>query len=150
MKSTVYRLRQLLGGSDTVLTQGGRVAFNSDAVAVDVWEAQALASAPGWAPEARYTEGMRLYAGPFVHHHADDTALVAFGQEVGLAILDICESFARSLILAGDWQRALRVAKEGLDRIGYHEKLFDIAMEAAEFLGRQNELDALSDMLAQD
>lgn len=150
MKSTVYRLRQLLGGSNTVLTKGGRIALNPDAVAVDVWEVQALASAPGWAPEARYTEGMRLYAGPFVHQHADDTALVAFGLKVELAIVDICISFARSRILAGDWQRALRVAKERLDQIGYHEKLFDIATEAAEFLGRQSELDALSDMLRQD
>ena len=150
MKSTVYRLRQIFGCADAVLTQSGRVALNPEKVAVDVWDLQELATAPGWSAEARYTESLRLYAGPFVHHHADDTSLITYGRKAELAAVSACVAFAQSLVLAGDWPRALRVAREGLDQIGYHEQLFDIAMEAAEFLGRQSELDALTALLGHD
>lgn len=150
MKSTVYRLRQMFGCAEAILTQGGRIALNPEKVAVDVWELQELATASGWSSEARYTEGLRLYTGPFVHHHADNTGLIGYGHKVELAVVSICTAFARSLVMAGDWQRAMRVARDGLDRIGYHEQLFDIAAEAAEYLGRQGELDDLSDMLVRD
>jgi DNA-binding SARP family transcriptional activator len=148
MKSTVYRLRQMLGAADAVQTQGGRISLDPGRVAVDAWDLDALAGAPGWTAEARYAEALRLYAGPFVQHHADDTSLMVYMQRLEGVAVGICLAFAQSLILAGDWNRALRVAREGLDRIGYHERLFDLATQAAEHLGRDAELEALEDLLS--
>jgi DNA-binding SARP family transcriptional activator len=148
MKSTVYRLRQMLGAADAVQTQGGRIALDPGRVTVDSWDLDALASAPGWTAEARYAEALRLYAGPFVQHHADDASLMVYAQRIETVAVGICTAFAQSLILTGDWPRALRVAREGLDRIGYHERLFDLATQAAEHLGRDAELEALEDLLS--
>lgn len=148
MKSTVYRLRQMLGRSDAVVTQGGRIALDPETVAVDAWDLLQLATAPGWTAEARHAEAMRLHAAPFVHHLADDTGLVAHAHALEKVAVSACIAFARHLILAGDWSRALRIARDGLERIGYHEDLFDIATQAAEELGRESELASLADLLS--
>jgi LuxR family maltose regulon positive regulatory protein len=148
MKSTVYRLRQMLGAADAVLTQGGRTSLNEKRISVDAWDLDALATAPGWTAEARYAEALRICPGPFVQHHADDASLMVYSQRIETVAVGICATFVQSLILAGDWPRALRVAREWLDRIGYHERLFDLATQAAEHLGRDAELGALKDLLS--
>jgi hypothetical protein len=38
MKSTVYRLRQLIGMPEAVVTQGGRIAVDPECVSIDAWD----------------------------------------------------------------------------------------------------------------
>lgn len=140
MKSTVYRLRQMIGAREAVITQGGRIALDPEYVSIDAWDLATLVSAPGWTAEARYAEALRLYRGAFVYHYADDTGLIAFEHKLEDAAIQACVAFAHSLSLAGDWSRALRVAREGLERIGFHDTLYELAEGAAEHLGI--ELDA--------
>ncbi|MEM5474273.1 hypothetical protein WNZ14_21295 [Hoeflea sp. AS60] len=143
MKSTVYRLRQLIGLPEAVVTQGGRIALDPEHVSIDAWELMALATAPGWTAQARYAEAARIYRGPFVYHYADDIGLVAYQQKLEAAALDTCVAFARSLSLAADWPRVSRVAREGLDRIGFSEALHELAAEAAGHLGIEFDSEAL-------
>lgn len=143
MKSTVYRLRQMIGISEAIVTQGGRIALDPDHVSIDAWDLMALATAPGWTAEARYTEALRLYRGPFVYHYADDTGLIAYEHKLEEAAINACTAFVRSLSVSGDWPRALRVSREGLERLGFRETLYDLATEAAEHLGVELDADAL-------
>jgi DNA-binding SARP family transcriptional activator len=147
LKSTVYRLRQLIGKPEAVLTGGGKVAFDASLVAIDAWNLESLADAPGWTNEARYGEAMRLYAGSFVHHHADDAELIAYGQRLESTAAAICGEFADELARAREWGRALRIAKGALERLGYHERLFEIAEEMARQLGREPEIESLREHL---
>ena len=142
MNSTVYRLRQLIGSPEAVVAQGGSVALDPTRIAVDAWDLLDLATAPGWTAEARYAEALRLYRGPFAYHHANDTGLIAYGQKLEEAAIGACVAFVRSLILVGDWTRALRVARYGLEHIGYHESVVALAAEAAEHLGHDADFDA--------
>jgi len=143
LKSTVYRLRQLIGKPEAILTRSGRVSIDAAVVTVDAWDLETLANAPGWTNEARYGEAMRLYAAPFVHHHADDAELIAYGQRLEAIAASICAEFAQELARAREWARALRIAKGALERLGYHERLFEIAEEMARQLDRAHEVEHL-------
>ncbi|MFC5585023.1 BTAD domain-containing putative transcriptional regulator [Nitratireductor kimnyeongensis] len=135
MKSTVYRLRQMVGTSEAIVTAGGRISFDPEHVSIDAWELMTLATAPGWTAEARHAEALRLYRGPFVYHYADDTGLISYEHKLEEAAIEACTAFVRALSVAGDWSRALRVSREGLERLGFRETLHDLATEAAEHLG---------------
>ncbi|MEG6507787.1 hypothetical protein V6C03_02280 [Methyloligella sp. 2.7D] len=150
LKSTVYRLRQLFGEADAVVTAGGRVMLNADLVSVDAWELEALSRSPTWSPAARYQRMLTLYAGPFAPSQGSDVGTLVYRQHIEGIVSDLFADFAEGLTGASDWSRALSVAKEGLSRVGFTERLYAVAMRTATELGNEREIRGLTALLETD
>lgn len=130
MKSTVYRLRRLLGDPGAVHTLAGRIALNAGRIAVDAWELEALRAAPEEADEARMAAVLALYGGPFVHHLAGHAGLLVYANSLDALAVGVCADRAAGLLRAGEAERALQAARDALYRVGDHRVLHDLAAEA--------------------
>jgi len=150
LKSTVYRLRQLFGDPEVVLTVGGRIALNSDLVSVDAWEVEALARASGWSPAARHQRLLALYGGPFTGMQGGDVGALVYRHHIDGLVSDLFAEFAEDLVASGEWSRALAVAREGLSRLGYTDRLAAAATRAAEQIGNAAEIRALTRLLERE
>jgi LuxR family transcriptional regulator, maltose regulon positive regulatory protein len=134
LRVAIHRLRRLLDGDDCVLTVDGRVALNSARCWVDAWEFERLLSMDGHSDET-----FALYRGPFMDEDHSEVWALSFRERLHARyVRAVLDSGAR-LEKRGEFERALAVYGQGLERDGVVEAFYQCVITCCAHLGRRAE-----------
>lgn len=137
LKTTVHRLRHLLGRPDALRIRDGTISLNRECCWVDAWEFRKLVgtSADAGNRWARLSKGIELYRGPLFA--ADDESWLLAPREVlqGL-VADAVLALGRHRERMEEWESAIEAYQKGLAVDELAEPLYRRLMICHEQLGR--------------
>lgn len=139
LKVVLHRLRRVLGLSRAIVARGSGLCIDPLCVKIDAWEFERLAVSPGGVDPTTCGQALALYAGPFVADFGADSSLLIYEQHLEGRFAAILTARAERLVEEGRDLDALEIARQGLLRAAHDTRLYDIAISAAERLGRGRE-----------
>ena len=144
---TVLRLRKLLGVSEAVLNQGGKVWLDRKLCWVDAWRFEELLEAS--AEEEDSGRALNLYAGAFLPDDEGESWSIAARERLRGKFVHALARHGRTLERADDNDGAMRLYQRGLDADliieGFHQGM----MRCYRGLGRHTEAIAVYRRLRQ-
>ncbi len=136
LKTTVHRLRQLLGRPDALKIHDGTISLNRSCCWVDAWEVRKLFGADARASNRwqRLRHGIRLYRGPlFAADH--EPWLLAAREDLQGRVADAVLALGRHRERMEEWESAIEVYEKGLAVDELAEPLYRRLMICHEQLG---------------
>ena len=130
---TVLRLRKLLGTSESVLQQGGKLSLNAELCWVDAWRLEArLAGRVD-------LQALDLYGGAFLPEDQGESWSVAARERLRGKFIHALSSHGAALESGGDPDDALQCFLRGIDADPIVEAFHQGLMRCYERLGRRTE-----------
>jgi len=139
LKTTLYRLRKLVGDPKAISSCGGLIRIDASRVDVDAWTVEALVAAQG-DEIARAETALDLYQGGFVDLYAGHTDLLIYREQVAQKVESLVLRAGKILADQEAWDRAAALFEKGLERFGYHEAFHACLKDC---LGKAGRKDAL-------
>jgi len=136
LKTTVHRLRQMLGRTDAVHIRDGTVGLNEECCWVDAWELRKLlmTDADPDTRRDRLRSAVALYKGQLFDAQ-DGTWLLAARQELQKCVRDAVRELGRYSERMEDWGLAIELYEKGLAVDEVAEELYRRLMVCHEQLG---------------
>ncbi|HXX10647.1 MAG TPA: BTAD domain-containing putative transcriptional regulator [Burkholderiales bacterium] len=134
---TVVRLRKLLGVSDVVLQQGGKISLDRSLCWVDAWrfeERIAQSTDPG-----AVAKGLSLYGGKFLPEDEGEAWSVPTRERLRGKFIHLLATHGRALEETGDADGAIRLYLRGIDADPIVEAFHQGLMRCYQQLGRHTE-----------
>lgn len=146
-KTTLHRLRQLVGHEQAITRQEGRVGLDPRYCWVDVWAFERLLEAADVAGKAGQTDravacveqALRLYRGPFLGGDAAGLWAIPLCERVQSLFLRRVATHGRYCEQAGEWREAIDWYQRGLEADDLAEELYQRLIVCYERLGRRAE-----------
>ncbi|HTS52571.1 MAG TPA: BTAD domain-containing putative transcriptional regulator [Burkholderiales bacterium] len=127
---TVVRLRKLLGVTDAVLQQGGKVSLDRMQCWVDAWQS----NEPG-----TVSKGLALYGGTFLPEDEGEAWSVPARERLRGKFIHLLATHGRSLEAGGDTAGAIDLYLRGVDADPIVEVFHQGLMRCYQALGRHTE-----------
>ncbi len=109
MDNTVYRLRALLGGRETVIVRDAKLSLNDQQCWVDAWEFECLGSRYAGAPSpATAAAALHLYQGHFLQREDSHPWLLPYRERLHQGLTRLLLQAGQSLEDAGQWAGAVQ------------------------------------------
>ena len=144
LKTTLYRLRTLLGDQASICAKGGRLQFDPSRLRIDAWQLEDLLVVEMDPVEAA-GRALEIYQGEFVDLCTGHYELTVYRshllQRVEAAVLGA----GRVLIDQCEWHKAEGLLEIGLQRLGAHADLLNLFRLCLEKQGR---IEAMSRLAA--
>lgn len=131
---TVVRLRKLLGGSEVILQQGGRISLNPELAWVDAFAFERHAAAPVDAAQT-----LSAYGGVFLPEDQGEPWSVAMRERLRGRFIDLLSRSGAGLEAAGDTSAAIGHYLRGIDADPVVEVFHQGLMRCYTQLGRETE-----------
>jgi ATP/maltotriose-dependent transcriptional regulator MalT/DNA-binding SARP family transcriptional activator len=129
---TVVRLRKLLGSSEAVAHQGGKVSLNPELCWVDAWVFEKRAAQASSAAQA-----LDLYAGTFLPQDEGEPWSVATRERLRGKFIHALSACGAQLESSGEVDRALACYQRGIDADPIVEGFYEGLMRCYERLGQR-------------
>ena len=136
---TCHRLRELLGDTEALLSDAGRIALNPNRVRVDAWELLTLARAPQGQSVDVLEAGLSSFEGSPTLPGMQELEGDFFETEVTAAYQEVAEELVQRLEPV-DAGKALRICQRALAHASLNETLWAAALRCA---ARQGQIDQL-------
>ncbi|MGE0387970.1 MAG: BTAD domain-containing putative transcriptional regulator [Gammaproteobacteria bacterium] len=121
LEATVHRLRAILGDTEAIIAQGGRISLDPDRVWVDVFAFEAALTAADRAIRARdasaiphWQRALDLYRGAFLADDETEPWTVAVRERLRGRYIHALVAFGQALEQSGDFEAAIAANQRGL------------------------------------
>jgi ATP/maltotriose-dependent transcriptional regulator MalT/DNA-binding SARP family transcriptional activator len=131
---TVVRLRRLLGTTEAIIQQGGRISLNPELCWVDVWHFERLVT--GNAPLGAL---LSVYGGALLPEEEGEPWSVAARERLRGKFIDALSRHGATLEQQGDLQGAVQCYLRGIDADPIVEAFHQGLMRCYERMGRRTE-----------
>jgi hypothetical protein len=139
LKTTLYRLRTLIGDRQAISSTGGRVRIDGACIDVDAWKVeQLIAAQPGQVETAESI--LDIYQGGFVDLYSGHMDLLLYREHLAREVETQVLRAGIQLMASEDWARAAALFEKSLERFGEHEEFLGLLKEC---LARSGRLEAL-------
>ncbi len=133
---TVLRLRKLLGSSDAITQQGGKLSLNGPSCWVDAFRFEQRVAR---ATAADALEALKLYGGSFLPEHEGEPWSVAARERLRGKFIHLLATYGASLEAQGDTASAISLYFRGLDADPIVEVFHQGLMRCYQSQGRHTE-----------
>ncbi|MFW2404010.1 MAG: BTAD domain-containing putative transcriptional regulator, partial [Gammaproteobacteria bacterium] len=137
LKTSIHRLRQLLGRSDAVKTDNGGFSLNPDCCWVDAWEVEKLlrpGDSTGTQRIDRLRRGIELYRG-MLFDGDDDAWMLSLRERLQEKVRAAIEEVGRYWERLEEWQSSIEIYEYGLTLDACAESFYRRLMVCHEQLG---------------
>ncbi len=131
---TVIRLRKLLGRTESITYQGGRISLNPDVCWVDAWEFEKRACAG-----ASLDAVLNLYGGTFLPEEEGEPWSVSARERLRARFVDLLCTQGQRLEQTGDLSGATACYLRGVEADPVAESFYQGLMRCYEQAGRRSE-----------
>ncbi|MFN0038200.1 MAG: BTAD domain-containing putative transcriptional regulator [Burkholderiales bacterium] len=132
---TVLRLRKLLGSSESVIQQGGKISLNPEMCWVDKWVFEARLADRGFDSQ----KVLASYGGTFLPEDGGESWSVAPRERLRGKFIDTLSQFGAILENEGNWSEAVRYYLRGIDADPIVESFHQGLMRCYERLDKRTE-----------
>ncbi len=142
LKTTVQRLRDMLGGEETLLFRDGRVRLNEKLCEVDAWHFESGSRALDSLEEDRLQQLFDLYQGPYCDQLNEGEGSLIFASALESRYESLVNRMAEMCKQREDWMRMLELYQQALKRCPCNSTFVSGVAECLSRLGREQELQA--------
>lgn len=142
LKSTVQRLRDMLGADDVLLFSDGRLRLDETLCEVDAWCFDSQSKREGALDEGRLQQLFDLYQGPFCDQPNEDEGVVIYRSALESRYESLVKRMAENLARRDEWVRMLELYQQALMRSPNNSTFVSGVAECLSRLGREQELQA--------
>jgi ATP/maltotriose-dependent transcriptional regulator MalT len=121
LKTTLYRLRKLVGDQQAVSSTGGAIRIDGSRVEIDAWNVESLIGQKA-DPIQSCEAVIALYQGGFVDLYSGHPDLVTYREQVARKVERLLLAAGLSLMALEEWDRAAALFESGLLRFGFHDE----------------------------
>jgi DNA-binding SARP family transcriptional activator len=155
LKTTVHRLRKLLGNEQAIQVEGGRLSLNPRYCWTDVWAFEGLLDSrdkleiSDAEAAARLEQAISLYHGPFLNADGEEGWLLAPRERLRNRYLRAVETLGSDHERRDLWDQAIECYESGIGADDLAEVLYQRLMACHTQLGRRAEALATYDRYRQ-
>ncbi len=140
LKTTVQRLRDMLGAEDTLLFRDGRVQLNEKLCEVDAWQFESGSRALNSLEEGRLQQLFNIYQGPFCDQLNEDESSLIYASALESRYESLVSRMAEKYGQRNEWVRTLELYQQALKKSPNNSTFVSGVAECLSRLGREQEL----------
>jgi hypothetical protein len=144
LKTTLYRLRSLLGDRKAISSTGGRIRIDGTHVDVDAWKIEQLIAAQGDSIDIA-ERVLDIYHGGFVDLYSGHMDLLLYREHLAQQVETLVLRTGKRLMASEEWERAAALFEKSLERFGVHEEFLSHLKECFGRAGRKEVLKRLDE-----
>ena len=130
MKTTLHRLRKLLGDNNAIIFQDNQISLNPYLCWTDIWtferlidEANIEKNTPDYA-QALLEKGVKLYRGQFLDQNGDEPWLILPREKYRNKFIRAIGQTAKHLENKGQWEAAISLYEKALETEPFIEEFY--------------------------
>lgn len=142
LKTTVQRLRGMLGADDALLFRDGRLHLNGALCEVDAWRFESRRKTLDALDEGQLQQLFDIYQGPFCDQLNEDEEVLIYRSTLETRFEALANRMAENHGRRDEWGQALEIHQQALKRCPYNSSFVSGVAQCLSRLGRERELEA--------
>jgi ATP/maltotriose-dependent transcriptional regulator MalT/DNA-binding SARP family transcriptional activator len=145
LKTTVRRLRKMLGNKDSILFKDGQIKLNNDLCRIDSWRFVMLTNSLPSINKELIIQLFELYQGAFCDRGYENCDLLLYKSSLEARFESVVNKVTNHYSQLNDWQTVLDIYQQALNRDHLNEHFFKGIVSAMVKLDRKHEIKELTE-----